>query len=233
MKLFSFVLLLAGLAFAQPAQTKIGAIVMGKVQTEQGAPAAGVWVTLVRDAIDPKSPPPPFTTGAPVWPDGSFVLTGLEPGAYHLCAGLPQSTWLNTCQWSTKPTAVKLVAEQIVEGVAMTIRKGVILPIRVEDPAQHISKNTGKAGAHILIGITTDSGMFQPARIAATDAKGQDQEILVPAGTPVNVKVYSKFYKLADDKGKDMPASITNLGTTVAAGRPAPKLKVVVTGVRP
>ena len=245
MKRATVLLALAGAAMAQPPQVssvKMGSVVLGKVRGEDASAIGSAWVTIMREANvgravspDPKDKVAPFSQGQGVRPDGTFGFTGLEAGTYRLCASHPGTTWLNSCEWPSGPDiTLKIGAEQLIDGIVLTMRKGVPVNIRLNDPGNHLSKNEKSTpGAHILLGVGTARGRFRPATVTTEDAAGRDYSVLVPAGTTVDLVFYSGFFKLQDHRGNDVPAAGTKIPVTTDPAGAAPRAKVVlaVTGL--
>lgn len=105
------------------------------------------------------------------------------------------------------------------------------MPIRVNDPAQLLPQNEGKTpGAHLLIGLANDGGVFRPAPVTSQDAAGRNQQIVIPFGRPVSVSVYSSFFQLAGANGIALPRTGAIIPVTASVGQQAPIITLVVTG---
>jgi hypothetical protein len=235
-----FFLPAAAIAWAQSLQppSPSGAIVSGRVQDASGNRIGAAWVTIIRDPADPKAPPPRFQASTAAWPDGTFAFTGLDAGIYHFCARLAGSTWLNPCDWDTKQTSVTLKTGEIRRDVAVSMKAGTKLRLRLDDPGQLLNQYEKKTpGAHVLVGVVTTTGTLLPAAITGDDGKGQDHEMLVPADTALKVVVTSGFFKLADSKGNAIAPGAAPIGITLPSGQtqtPGPaaaQVKVTVTGL--
>jgi hypothetical protein len=229
------ILFLAAAATMASAQTPApGAMVFGIVQSNIGAPIPGAWVTIYRDTADPDKPAPPFMSGTASWKDGAFAFTGLEAGIYHFCASLPGSTWLNNCDWETKRIVVQLNANQMTKDVVVSLKRGVALPIRIDDAGGLLDKNEkSRAGAHVLVGVGTTSGMFQPAAVTASDKQGRTHEVLIPFDAPVKLVVQSDLFQMATDKGVAFASGRNESTVNIPAGSSASTITVKVTGIKP
>ena len=216
------------------AQTKPGAMVFGTVQSNPGTAIPGAWVTIYRDTTDPEKPAPQYMAGIPAWKDGAFAFTGLEAGVYHFCASLPGSTWLNTCDWDTKRATVELKENELLRGVVITMKRGVTVPVRIDDAGELLDKNEKtRAGAHVLVGVSTASGMFQPAEVKSGDKKGRNHEVLIPFDAPVKLVVQSALFQLANDKGVAIANGRSETTVTIPSGRSADPVTVKITGIKP
>src|SRR6266496_1974453 len=91
-----FILLLSSLSGL--AQT---GSVSGSVLDDAGKAKPGVWVTAVRTTV------PPARATAATNQNGAFLLPGLPPGAYRICAQVPGGGYLDPCEWSDYTTAVR------------------------------------------------------------------------------------------------------------------------------
>jgi hypothetical protein len=229
------ILLLTSATMMAMAQTATpGAMVFGTVQSNTGAPIPGAWVTIYRDTLDPNKPVQQFTAGAPSSKDGAFAFSSLDAGVYHFCAALPGSTWLNPCDWDTKRVTTELNANQMARGVVLTMKPGVALPIQIDDPGvvMDTSEKT-RAGAHILVGVATASGGFQPADLKSSDKNGRTSEVLIPFDTPVKVVIHSSLFLLTDAGGTAFSNGHSESSISVLSGRTPTPVTVKVTGIKP
>jgi hypothetical protein len=103
------------------------------------------------------------------------------------------------------------------------LKKGVEVPIRIDDPGQFLLQNEGRfAGAHLLVGVSTPASTFRPAVLTSRDGIGKTLTVVVPFDKQVQLSVASSFFKLADSIGT--PFSRTGVGIPVfvpAGQRPA------------
>ena len=108
-----------------------------------------------------------------------------------------------------------------------------MLRIRVDDPGQLLAEHEGKTvGAHLLLGVGGAASLFHPARVAATDSKGRDYQILIPFDTPVKLVINSARFQLSDAVGQPVARAATAvIPVTVAAGQQAPAIRLTVTGI--
>ena len=128
--------------------------------------------------------------------DGSFRFDRLNEGVYKLCAQVPRSAWLNPCQWGLKPPVVTLSASQPTATVAMALKKGATIPIRINDPGQILSQYEGKVpDAHLLIGVGNDVHAFMPAPTVSQDTGGRNLQVVVPFNSVVKLEVFSTQFQ--------------------------------------
>ena len=212
-------------------QAKMGGVILGRVQSDTGAPVGAAWVPVVRDYGITEEQIAGFSKATAAQPNGSFSFSGLAPGGYHLCAHLPGSKLLNPCEWSSQQTKVQISKEQLVENVVVTMRTGVKMPIRIHDP-QGLLKQHEKhtPGAHVLVGVVTPGGGMHPAEIKAEDDQGRDQELVIPVDAPASVVVFSSFFKLAGDDGAAVQGNGAKLNVPAAGNQNPKKITITVTG---
>jgi hypothetical protein len=114
------------------------------------------------------------------------------------------------------------------------MRKGVFLPMRVDDPARVLSTSQGApAGRHLLIGAGgSNDALFRPAALASDDAGGRTYQSLVPFDVPVELVLSSSPVQLADAVGTPLQARTTTIPVSVPRGQTPSAVRVVVTGLR-
>jgi hypothetical protein len=87
-------------------------------------------------------------------------------------------------------------------------------------------------GAHVLIGVATNAGMFQPAELKGDDGKGRDHQVIIPFDAPTKLVIQSAVFQLADSTGKNLTNGRSESDVTVASGRPADQVKVKISGMK-
>jgi hypothetical protein len=111
---------------------------------------------------------------------------------------------------------VSLSAAQNSVGLTVIVKRGVAVPIRVEDPNQLLAKNEGTiAGAHLLICVASDALVFHEATLVSTDSKGRDYQMVIPFGATVRLVVNGGFFLLSDGLGQPL----TQAASTFRAAR--------------
>jgi hypothetical protein len=224
---------------AQPANPVVGlgalttgAVVTGTLQGYDGTLIAGASVTLSRM--------PPYPEGT-FWKKdwfvtsgtaGTFLFDGIYPGTYRLCAQAPAGVWLNPCQWGPQPSTVFLSSAQQSLSATIVLKKGVAVPIHVNDPGQWLAQNEGKTpGAHLLLGVANDAFVFEPAAITSQNSTGRNYSVVIPFATSVNLIVSSSFFQLSDATGTPLPRTgSTAIPITVSNGQQPTTLTLTVTG---
>jgi hypothetical protein len=150
---------------------------------------------------------------------GTFRLSGLNEGRYQLCAQAPKTIWLHPCEWGLQPPSAFLSAAQPIASVTIVMKKGVAVPIRVEDSGQLLSQYEGKVrGAYLLLGIRSDARTFRVAPVKAQDAQGRNHQIVIPFNASVKLVAYSPFFQLADAIGLPIAAPGATIPVAIASG---------------
>lgn len=80
------------------------------------------------------------------------------------------------------------------------LTEGAIVPVRVDDQAQLLEANEGKTpGAHLLMGVATDSGFFQTFALVSKDGAGRNYQLLIPFDRDLKVFAGSGFFQMSDE----------------------------------
>jgi hypothetical protein len=215
-----FMFLCAVVCYAQQAPENWSGAISGNLRGEDGTSIAGASISLQLASLPPSGRLPSFPSSAKSGADGSYSFGGLHAGPYRICAQAPGTVWLNPCDWGLQVPAAALTAAQKSVSLAVTMKKGVALPIRVDDPTQLLSNNEGKTpGAHLLIGVASDALVFHHATLVSTDSAGRNFEIVIPFGAPINLVVNGGFFLVSNVLGQPLtPTASTLIPVIVAAG---------------
>jgi hypothetical protein len=65
---------------------------------------------------------------------GAFTISGLAAGTYQLCVNVTGGGYLDPCVWEPVLPTVQVTAAQAVSGYVLTVKKGALLQVRVNDP---------------------------------------------------------------------------------------------------
>ena len=218
--------------FSLMAQTQLAttAVITGTVTGEDGTRIAGARVGLLLQSAQPHGKAAQAFWGVATAADGSFSASRLSGGTYKVCAEVPNSAWLNPCEWGFSPPAISLTASVQAAAVSMVLKKGVVVPIRVDDPNHVLAQNEGKTpGAHLLIGAGTAINSFRSASVVSQDATGRNYQLVIPYNYPATVVVRSPFFKLTDANGVSLPSG-TTLPISVLTGQTPTAIRLIVTG---
>lgn len=215
-------------AFASPA---VAGSISGVVK---GADGSIVTAGLVTASRQPGGMTPRLgktSAGAPILPDGAFHLPPLVDGLYQICAQAPDTVWLNSCEWGHNGTTASLSSSQASVQVPIVLTKGALVTVRVNDAAQLLTTHEGKSpGAHLLLGVSTDSHFFRAAGIISQDVAGRTYQMLVPFDRSINLSVASAFFQMSDATGKALLKSGNLIPVLVPSGQQPPTVLLNVSG---
>lgn len=218
---------------AQQAPVGDAGVITGTVRGEDGSSVTGAYVTLHLSFISRPALRQRLQTqwGLYSGPDGSFRFSGLGVGTYRLCVQAPRTVWLDPCEWGFAVPSVTLTSAQRSQSITVPLRKGVEVPIRIDDASQVLLQSEGRiAGAHLLVGVRTPASTFRPAVLASQEAAGRTLHVVIPFDKPVHVEVASSFFKLADSSGAAFSRPGTAIPVMIPAGQKAPTIRLSVTG---
>lgn len=212
-------------------RTSAAELIGGIVKGADGSTITTGQVSASREADSLRLKLGRTSASAAIRPDGTFQLPELVGGSYRICARAPGTTWIDSCQWGLQGTTVSLSASQPSPNVTIVLKKGALVIVRVDDPAQLLSIHEGKTpGAHLLMGVGTDSHFFQAAAVASQDGAGRNYQLLIPFDRPINISVGSGFFQLSDATGRVLPKFGNLIPVLVPSGQQPATLRLTVSG---
>jgi len=164
---------------------------------------------------------------------GAFQFVGLTEGSYTLCPRVPNSTWLNPCEWNF-PTPTATISRSIPNpNVTITLKVGATVPIRIDDAGQSLEKNEGKTpGAGLLLGVSSPGFFFHTVPLSSKDSNGRNYQIIVPFNIQLTLVLHSAFYHVNDANGGALSrSSSTKIPLLIATGQKVPPIKFAISGV--
>jgi len=230
----ALLLICASACLAQQRRTSFTGTITGTLTGDDRTSIVGGYVSL---HLLP--PHPPGRRRQTEWnalsgAGGYFRFDGLPEGRYRLCAQVPRSTWLNPCEWGLQAPVAALSGLQPFVSLSMVLKKGAVVPIRLEDTGRLLFQHEGRTpGAHLLLGLGSDAGTFRIASLASEDGTGRNHQIVVPFNSPVKLVVFSSFFRLADAAGLPLPRTAVTIPITVPAGQQPAAIRIRVTGGGP
>lgn len=223
----------AALCVAQQAAPP-GRSIQGTLRGDNGTVLAGGNILLHR------LHPYPELTRKTQWTavsdsKGGFRFSNLPAGQFRLCVSVAAKEWLNPCEWGSTPLPLSIRDVLIETPVSLVMKKGVRVPVRVEDSGNLMSLHEGKtSGAHLLLGVQNDAGVFTPASVKSVDTAGRIYELVVPPGTQAALAVNSRFFRLNDGTGKALAIGVTSKFPLAPYASEIPgerrELKLTITG---
>lgn len=175
--------------------------IRGSVKLKDGSPLTSALVTARPVPKDGKFQTP---TGASVLTakDGSFRLTGLSGGVYHICVFSPKDETLDPCEWSETPPQVEIPAGGAASALDVVVVRGVKLKLRVDDFAGlSPTRQKPRRDAFLQPGVRSANGALHRCRLVSSDRTGHDYEVLVPRNAEVQVQIDSYNLQVVDQSG--------------------------------
>lgn len=230
-----FILATLGLVpcLAQQAAPDDTASIAGTVLGEDGSAVAGSYVTLHLLLTPGPAMRQHFQTQWGAYSDksGSFRFNGLRNGSYRLCVQAPATAWLDPCEWGLAIPSVALTDKQRSQTIAISLKQGVEVPIRIDDPGQVLVQNEGKtAGAHLLIGVRTAASTFRTAILTSQEGTARTLKVVIPFDKLIILSAASAFYKLADSNGTPFSKPGVAIPLLVPAGQTPATVRLSVAG---
>jgi len=235
MKIFQMSAITAALAcLASPMAGQTGGI-NGTVQTGDGK---GVVSAMVVIGVMPQGPAvtvQPFTTIVSTNSSGQFTAPSVPAGKYQVCPQLPGSDLISPCSYQASAPTATVTAGQTVSMAALTLKQGVHVSIRLNDPTGMARAALGTVdGTEIYIGATGTGIGATPTNLLSQDSSGFNHDLLIPYDVPLTLGIVSRYFALADTTGAAIDK--VNGGAyalTVPSGSTPPSFTFSVTGKNP
>ena len=144
---------------------------------------------------------------------GTFRITGLADGEYVLCAAPPPRTlWVDPCFWLNPTTAgptLRISAGQRLTEQAVRLQQGRRVRVRVVDPQRAIgAKQSSGATRNLWFRLSGPPGaLLVHLQATRPEKDGQSYEVFVPANYAPTLSAYSTGLRLADEFGRELPAT--------------------------
>lgn len=178
---------------------------------DKGAPLAGAQIgyrRIIRNLIRaggqvvPAKGEAVIQNRAPADANGAAAVPNLPSGDYVLCGGVPGLAYLDPCKWATPPRVT--VAAAASTRFTLVLTKGIFLKVRINDPKGLLPKVKDgplRAG-NLIVGVNFRNGAFHGAENTSVDPAGRDYQMIVPAGEPLRVWLFSRDVALTDAGGQ-------------------------------
>jgi len=214
----------SGLAQSSPAT----GIISGTVTDEAGRPVPGarlVYMKLTEYARDQRGrqviTEPGFSRAVAVGADGSFILSGLLPGTYDVCAYGAQPSQVGSCDWGGIPV-ISLAAGQTVTNLTRTIRNGTVVTLHVADPNGRMgvadSKGRVARERRFFIGLFSESGFYRRAEAISRSPAEHVFRITIPRQMRARLFIDTDL-SVTDVSGSPLETGRPTLWQVVPAGR--------------
>ncbi len=127
--------------------------------------------------------------------DGSFLITGLPPGVYHLCASGTKANHLRTCEWTQPTRRIELTEGADITDVTFQVVEGTLVTFFVTDPLSRISdfsdllnrqSRIPLSSGNFRVGIIAGT-RYTRAEMSARTANGRQYQVAIPRDVTVRV----------------------------------------------
>lgn len=195
-------------ASAQQPLALTGKIVDGST----GRPVVGATVLAIREPPDPVKGGPDFQTAITV-EDGSYAIPELLAGSYRVC--VQSDTYFDPCRG--RPEAyVRAEVSSKSSAMNLSLERAAIVRIIVQDPGGKLQLKEGKEeGAHLLVGMVDESGLFQTFTLKANSGTSRVYEGRARPGTSARLIVHAEQFSLADADGTPIESSSVSVPLNV------------------
>ena len=224
------------LPLSMPGATGTGGV-QGSVVDETGKPVNGARVfisqALPQGIPHPSAPPVitgPQMTARPADASGIFKVTGLPEGQYVACAETATPGLLDPCHWGTSAPTFTVTAGQTANNIRITMLKGAVLAIRLNDPLALLKSPNGAVDSNCQFHVVTQKGHHYGAVITAQNTNSRDHAITVPSGSALSLQVISPHLVVNDGSGKPVPPG--GIEINIAAGANTTQMNFSVAGSR-
>ncbi len=226
------VVVLCVAVLAALSQTAAEGGIRGVALDDGGKPVAGAYAIATGVGTSNHQSHTVTTTAT-----GAYSFIGLEPGQYQVCIQAPGGLQLDPCHWS-RPALVAVASGVTTANQTTTVVKGSLLQVRINDPQKLMATGKGSSAGDIIVGILLPQALFQPMRLASSDASGRTYDVAIPIGMPVRVQIHSTHLQIADSRGLSLapvnavpgsPAASLASASTLTAQIPAGTATQVMT----
>ncbi len=211
--------------------------VQGSVIDDSGLPVVGAHVLINRalPAGSPQFTAPPVVTGplaANVTADanGKFSVQAMPPGEYVACAEAIAPGLLNPCLWAASAPAFTVTAGNVTANVDITMTRGAVVPIHVNDPQSLLQPVAGSSSARdFQVHAVTGKGLHYRASVRDSSVNSRDLAVTIPFGAAVTLQVLTTHLKVNDRNGN--PVSKSGSSLTVASGDSPATMEFTIVGI--
>src|SRR5919108_935320 len=129
------------LPITPPGTNSTPGVITGIVRGADGTTVSSGSIGALWASSSPKPRIGRSSASARIFSDGTFSLPPLLDGTYVICAQTPGTQWLNSCEWGGKGATVSIPSGKASSEVAVTLAKGALVTVRVNDPGQLLAAN--------------------------------------------------------------------------------------------
>lgn len=192
--------------------------ISGRVyEADTNKPLSGIRISTLATSATASARVPVVTRSGD---DGSFTLT-VPTGKYLICVDAGKA-YLDPCRWSPGSTLVDTTQSASLD---LALKKGVLLVVRVSDPAgaaqaiRDANPGLAKASApQVSVSIKQGSAEAMPLPFVASSGIHSEFSLLVPSKTEFTLSVGSTVLALGDVSGSALPANALTASLTSPDG---------------
>jgi hypothetical protein len=209
------------------AQGQPSGALQGAVTDTQGKPVVGAIVRY-------QSIPPSVAAGIKAIPvpgetiasgtittdaNGRFTAAGLPFATHLLCAHVPSAPYLDPCVWGQTVRAT--VSAGVIANQTLILTKGVYVNVRVNDPMHLLPQTLDGPWTprKLQIGVVYGTGAYHGAQNTAADSTGRSYQMIIPAGKPFRLWLYSTDVRLSDGSGTAITSPAAAIPFQAAPGQ--------------
>lgn len=184
------------------------------VDAQAGDPVVGATVLAIRDMAEAVKGGAEFQT-ATTAEDGSYSIPDLANGYFRVC--VQSAAYLDPCA-GLPEVYVRIQIDGKAASLNLSLQKAAVVRVAVQDPSGNLHAKEGKIeGAHLLIGIVDESGLFQTFTLASTSPTHRIYEGRMRPGSSARLIVHAEQFSLADADG--VPIAGKGISTPIEASR--------------
>jgi hypothetical protein len=142
--------------------------------------------------------------------NGNASFTGLPFGLYSVCAEPQTGLHVDNCRWAP-PDVVHLTSQNPSGTLNLTLRRGVPIDIRIDDPDSLLTSANGS----LEVGIATPLGHQHLAPIAQ-DAFGANYRMIAPFAIAASIDLFSSGFQVVDNSGQNFTPTTSSAAFTFA-----------------
>jgi hypothetical protein len=152
--------------------------------------------------------------------DGTFSLSAIPAATYEICVDAPHLQVLDPCRWGGSTKKATVTAGGTVTGFDLTVKRGYLLQVRVNDPSQVLPPPVGGLGGSALqMIVQTPEGQIENLRLQGSDAAGRTHYLVIPYESPLLLTVTAGAgFALSDSNGQRYTKDTAQIPILVLSG---------------
>ena len=173
-----------------------------KIRDEENKNISGANVRLSNKSDDSKS------KSGKGDDKGDIGVSQLEDGEYKVCIDNPELLIVDECKWKKNPQTLNIQGGKVKGNPEITVQRGAILQIHVNDQFRTLVRKAGQAQTPILNSfITGETSIPFGMRLVRRNARGMDYELVVPFDSNLKISMRGSPVLLSINQGARSDAS--------------------------